>query len=137
VSGMANCTTVAGGLRYLALARHRPTAASMPMQSKNGRHCGDREFIRHAMGDDSMKRLATRICRWRRWVVLATASMPVFQATGGCDPLALNSFIGTQLLSTTFGVLVGAIQQTLVTSFPSADILQILLGSNRQPFFPS
>jgi hypothetical protein len=73
-----------------------------------------------------------RLYRWRKRILLPLAALPLFQLT--CDPTALNSFVASQLASTTFGLVVGSIQQTLLTSFPSSDIIQTLLGGTRQPF---
>ncbi len=73
---------------------------------------------------------------WRhKRLMMFVAALPLFQATGTCDLTALNSFITQQFLSATFNLLVGSTQQVLLQNFPSADILQTLLGGNRQPFF--
>ena len=76
-----------------------------------------------------------RIYGWRKKLLLVAAALPLFQATGTCDPTALNDFVGQQLASATFSVIVGSVQQVLLTNFPSADVVQTLLGGNRQPFF--
>lgn len=82
-----------------------------------------------------MSLMHRRLYRWRRKVILAIAMLPILQTTGTCDPFALNSTIGTSLASTGFSVFVSSIQSVLLQNFPSADILQTLLGGNRQPFF--
>ncbi|OQZ05521.1 MAG: hypothetical protein B6D36_09725 [Planctomycetes bacterium UTPLA1] len=76
-----------------------------------------------------------RLFRWRKKLLFMVAALPLLQATGTCDPFALNSTIGTSLASAGFSVVVGSIQSVLLQNFPSADILQTLLGGNRQPFF--
>lgn len=78
-----------------------------------------------------------RLNGWRKRIVLAAAALPLLQATGTCDPFALNSTLAGQFASATLGVFIGAVQQVLLQNFPSADVLQILLGGNRQPFFQS
>ncbi|MCG8405507.1 MAG: hypothetical protein MI923_09955 [Phycisphaerales bacterium] len=79
--------------------------------------------------------LKVRLYRWRKRILLPLATLPLFQMTGTCDPFALQSTIISQTGLATFNLFVSSIQQTLLTTFPSADILQILLGGNRQPFF--
>lgn len=76
-----------------------------------------------------------RLNGWRKRIVLIAAALPLLQATGTCDLLALNSTIAGQFASSTLNVFIGSIQQVLLQNFPSADILQVLLGGNRQPFF--
>lgn len=76
-----------------------------------------------------------RFRRWRKKLLFAAAALPMLQATGTCDPFSINSLIVQQLATSTLGVVSGSIQQVLLQSFPSADVLQILLGGNRQPFF--
>ena len=76
-----------------------------------------------------------KLYRWRRRIILPIASLPLFQMAGTCDPGTLAQSFITQVNLAMFNVLVGSIQQVLLQSFPSADILQILLGGNRQPFF--
>jgi hypothetical protein len=74
-----------------------------------------------------------KVHHWTKRLLLGAAALPLCQAVGGCDSI-VNAFAG-QLASSTFSQLVASIQQTLLLNFPSADILQILLGANRQPFF--
>lgn len=83
-----------------------------------------------------MSSLLLRFYRWRKRLMLAMAGMPVMMVNGGCDPFALNELIVQQLVSATFNVFVSSIQSVVLRSFPSADIIQTLLGGNRQPFFP-
>ncbi len=76
-----------------------------------------------------------RVMRWRRKVLVLGAMLPMFQATGTCDPYGLNAAIFSSLTSATFNVFVGAMQQTLLQFFPSSEILATLFGANRSPFF--
>lgn len=75
--------------------------------------------------------------RWYRRgkrLLLPLASLPLFQMTGTCDG---NSLIGTfmsQLNGAVFNTFVGSVRGTLLQNFPSADILQFLLG-NPPPLF--
>ncbi|GJQ25824.1 MAG: hypothetical protein HBSAPP02_08560 [Phycisphaerae bacterium] len=76
-----------------------------------------------------------KLYRWRKKILVAAAMLPLCQTTGTCDLSTIPNLIGQQIASATFSVVVGSIQQTLLTSFPSSDVIQILLGGNRQPFF--
>jgi len=87
--------------------------------------------------------MLTRVHRWSKRILVLFAALPVFQAAGGCDTTGLSDLavstalsVGTQINVALFQSFVGSVQQTLLRSFPSLDILQILLGANRQPFFP-
>lgn len=73
-----------------------------------------------------------RMHRWSKRILMTLAALPMCQAAGGCDSLitAFNS----QLASSTFNLFISSVQATLLANFPSADILQILLGANRHPF---
>ena len=82
-----------------------------------------------------MSSKSMRLFRWRKKLLCMVAALPLLQATGTCDPFALNTTIGTSLASAGFSVFVGSIQSVLLQNFPSADVLQTLLGGNRQPFF--
>ena len=82
-----------------------------------------------------MSKFTKRLVRWRKAVFMTVAALPLLQTTGTCDPFALNSIIGTQLASASLSLVVGSVQQVLLQNFPSADVLQTLLGGNRQPFF--
>ena len=75
------------------------------------------------------------VYRWRKRLILGVAALPVLQTTGGCDPFVLNQVIVQSLLSTGVQVVAGSVQQVLLQNFPSSDIIQTLLGGNRQPFF--
>jgi hypothetical protein len=69
--------------------------------------------------------------------LLTLAALSVFLATGGCDAAAAN-FIMSGLLNVAAGVgslFVSSAIQVLLQSFPSADILQALLGGIRDPYF--
>ena len=79
--------------------------------------------------------LKIRLYRWRRRILLPLASLPLFQAMGTCQVDQIVGSFLTQLGLTTFNIFVGSVQQVLLQSFPSADILQVFLGANRQPFF--
>jgi len=84
-----------------------------------------------------------RLHRRLRRILPAIAAMPLLQATGTCDPQTLANTVaatGFQVLaSLNIAIVQGLVsggRQTLLVNFPSADILQILLGGNRFPFFP-
>jgi len=84
----------------------------------------------------------TKLNRWGRKLCFALAAFPVFQATG-CDAQSVaNLVVSTSLsLASQLNVQVAQLaiagaQQTLLQAYPGANILQILLGGNRQPFFP-
>lgn len=77
-----------------------------------------------------------RMYRWQKKLLVLGATLPLFQATGTCDPLGLNSAIFSSLTSATFSVFVSAVQSTLLEFFPSSEILATLFGVNRSPFFP-
>lgn len=73
-------------------------------------------------------------------ILILLAALPFFQGT--CDPSGVGNLvvsgaldIGAQVNVALFSAFVGAVQSTLLQSFPSADLLQILLGGNRFPFF--
>ncbi len=78
-----------------------------------------------------------RLYRWRKKILLPLAALPMFQMTGTCVLQELSGQLASSLAFATFSAFVGAFQQTLLQAFPSSDILQILLGANRTPFFPS
>ena len=78
--------------------------------------------------------MTRHLYRWRKKILLAAAMLPMFQATGTCDPFAINSFIFQQLASSTLNLVYGSMITTLSTSFPGADMLQALLGGNPFPF---
>ncbi len=67
--------------------------------------------------------------------MLGVAALPLLQTTGGCTDVI--NLVGSQIASSTFNLFVGSVQSVLLQNFPSADIIQILLGGNRTPFFPS
>ena len=77
--------------------------------------------------------MTRRLYRWRKKILLATAMLPIFQATGTCDPFALNDVIGQQLASATLNLVYGSFVSMLATSFPGANLLQALLGGNPFP----
>ncbi len=74
-----------------------------------------------------------RLYRWRKKIMLPLAAMPLFQMTGTCEGDLLGAFI-TSVNSAVFNLFVGSIRSTLIQDFPSADILQFLLG-NPPPLF--
>lgn len=84
-----------------------------------------------------------RLHRWRRKVLVCLAALPAFQIAGGCDPTPATNMVVDQALGiasainiSIFQSFVGSIQRVILQSFPSADILQMLLGGNPSPFFP-
>lgn len=80
-----------------------------------------------------MSSFITRLYRRRKGLLMAMAALPLFQATGTCDPFALNSLLVQQIAQTTFGIFAGSIQQVLFQNFPGSDIIQGLLGGNPNP----
>jgi hypothetical protein len=77
--------------------------------------------------------MTRHLYRWRKKIVLAAAMLPIFQATGTCDPFALNSLIGEQIANSTLNLVYGSFVSTLASSFPGADLLQMLLGGSPFP----
>ena len=80
--------------------------------------------------------------RWSRKLLIGLAALPICQAAT-CDPQTLANLaattglsLATQLNATVFQLVIVGAQQTLLNAFPGANILQILLGGNSQPFFP-
>lgn len=80
--------------------------------------------------------------RWGRKLCFVLAAFPVLQATA-CDAQSVaNLVVSTSLsLATSLNVTVAQLalagaQQSILQSYPGANILQILLGGNQQPFFP-
>lgn len=79
-----------------------------------------------------------KLYRWRKKLLMTVAAMPLFQAaTGSCALQELSSQLASSLALATFSAFVGAFQSALLQAFPSSDVLQILLGANRSPFFPN
>ncbi len=79
-----------------------------------------------------------RAHKWSRRLLVPIAALPILQATGTCDATGLTGLGGVflnQMASSTFNLFVGSISQVLLQTFPSADVLQTLLGANPQPFF--
>ncbi len=81
-----------------------------------------------------------RLHKWRKKILIPLAALPLCMGT--CDTSGAANLIvsgaidiGAQVNVALFSTFIGAIQQTLLQSFPSADLLQILLGGNRMPFF--
>ncbi len=64
---------------------------------------------------------------------MAMAALPLFQATGTCDPFTLNTLVVQQLAQTTFGVFAGSIQRVALQYLPGSDVIQGLLGGNPNP----
>jgi hypothetical protein len=81
-----------------------------------------------------MKKRMT-LYRWRKKLLLPLAALPMFQMGTTCISQDIATAVGSQLALGTFQLIVGAINSTLLQSFPDMDVLQILLGGNRQPFF--
>jgi hypothetical protein len=84
-----------------------------------------------------MKQL--RVFRWSKRLLLAAAALPVFQTTTSCNPLELNAFIAQDIAQniafSTLGVVVSGVRNTLLQFYPSADIIQTLLGGNTTQWF--
>lgn len=76
-----------------------------------------------------------RLYRWRKRLLLPLAAMPLFQTAGTCDAQTLASTVTLGVTSSVFNLFIGSIQAVLLQTFPSADILQALLGGNSTPFF--
>ncbi len=72
--------------------------------------------------------------RWMKRLVLPMAALPVMTVTGGCDSLVAAG--ASQLATSVFSTTVASVHSVLVQNFPSADLLQVLLGANPSPFFP-
>jgi hypothetical protein len=68
-------------------------------------------------------------------LLLPLAALPIFQTTGACDPLTFWTTNVSQFTGTAFNSFVSNAQATLLRNFPSADLLQILLGGQPRPFF--
>ena len=75
-----------------------------------------------------------RLYRWRNRILLPLASLPLFQMTGSCDPTGIQDEFNAQVGASLFGLIVNSARQTLLQSFPSADLLQLMFG-NPPPFF--
>ncbi len=73
-----------------------------------------------------------RLHRWSKRILLGMAALPLLQTAGGCE--SIYTAFGQQLQSATFDLFISSVTQVLLTNFPSADLLQILLGANRHPF---
>lgn len=80
-----------------------------------------------------MSTFLTRLYCRRKGLLMAVAAFPMFQATGTCDPFALNSFFGQQIANTVFGLFVSSVQQVLFQNFPGSDVIQTFLGGNPYP----
>ena len=76
-----------------------------------------------------------RIYRWRKKLLLATAALPMLQAAT-CTVEDITNLAISQLATGTFQIVVGAVNSTILQLLPEADVIQILLGGNRSPFFP-
>ena len=72
--------------------------------------------------------------RWTKRLLLPIAALPIMTLTGGCDSLVAAG--ASQLLSATLSTTVASVHSVLLQAFPSADLLQVLLGADRSPFFP-
>ncbi len=72
--------------------------------------------------------------RWMKRLLLPIAALPMMTLTGGCDSLVAAG--ASQFASSVFSTTVASVHSVLLQSFPSADLLQVLLGANRSPFFP-
>jgi hypothetical protein len=79
--------------------------------------------------------MTTRAHRWYRRLWLPLAALPILQATASCDPTVLLAAGLSQFSSSTLSLFVSSTTQMLLRNFPSADVLQTLLGGNPRPFF--
>lgn len=75
-----------------------------------------------------------KIYRWRNKLLLPIAAFPLLQAAT-CTLNDVTGAIAGQLATGVFQLFVGAVNATILQSFPEADVIQILLGGNRAPFF--
>jgi len=80
--------------------------------------------------------------RWSRKLCFALAAFPVLQATT-CDPQSVANLVAstslslaTQLNLSVAQLIIAGATQSLLNAYPGANLLQILLGGNSQPFFP-
>jgi hypothetical protein len=85
-------------------------------------------------GGRSTMNVKMKLYRWRKKILVAAAALPMCQAANSCALDQIPGLVGQQIASATFSIVVNSVRQTLLTSFPSADVIQILLGGNRQPF---
>ncbi len=77
--------------------------------------------------------------RWRKKFMIGVAGLPPIQGT--CDPafgMVVDTALGvaSSINVSIFQTFIFSLQRVILQSFPSADLLQILLGGNPQPFFP-
>ncbi len=79
--------------------------------------------------------MTIRTYRRIKRLMLPLAALPIFQAAGACDPLTFWTANVSSLTGAMFNSFVSNAQATLLRNFPSADLLQILLGGNPRPFF--
>ncbi len=83
--------------------------------------------------------MTLRLYRLSKRLTMAVAALPLFQAAGGCDLIGFDSAIGQEftqnLVFGMFSTVVRGVQTTLLTFFPSANLLQLLLGGNTTQFF--
>ncbi len=83
-----------------------------------------------------------KLNRWSRKLFFGLAAFPMLQAAT-CDANQVaNSLVSTSLsLAAQLNVQVAqlaiaGVTQSILQAFPGANIIQILLGGNQQPFFP-
>lgn len=79
--------------------------------------------------------MTIRTYRRMKQLLLPLAALPIFQTTGTCDPLTFWTSNVSSFTGTLFNSFVSNAQATLLRNFPSADLLQILLGGQPNPFF--
>ncbi len=75
-----------------------------------------------------------RFYRMRRKLLVICAALPLFQASS-CVVQDIGASLLSSLAVGSFNLLVGSVTSSLVTLLPEADIIQILFGGNRAPFF--
>ena len=79
--------------------------------------------------------MTTRFYKWSKRLSLLLAALPVFQATGTCDLNSIAAGALSEFGAATFGSLVASATTVLLQTYPSSNIIQVLLGGNRFPFF--
>jgi hypothetical protein len=79
--------------------------------------------------------MSIRTYRRIKRLLLPLAAIPLLQATGTCDPATFWATNVSSFTGTVFNSFVSNAQATILKNFPSADILQILLGGQPRPFF--
>ncbi|HVP12566.1 MAG TPA: hypothetical protein VMV94_15430 [Phycisphaerae bacterium] len=79
--------------------------------------------------------MTIRLYKWSKRLLILAAALPVFQTTGTCDLNSIISGAFSEFGAATFGTLVSSATGVLLQTYPSSEMLQILLGGNPFPFF--